>query len=31
MTSDLEIIRVAASLIREHGDQARLEAAQSRH
>jgi hypothetical protein len=28
MTSDLEIIRVAASLIREHGDQASLEAAQ---
>ncbi len=28
MTSDLEIIRVAASLIREHGDQANLEAAQ---
>ncbi len=26
MTSDLEIIRVAASLIREQGDQARLEA-----
>ncbi len=28
MTSDLEIIRVAASMIREHGDQANLEAAQ---
>ncbi len=28
MTCDLEIIRVAASLIREHGDQANLEAAQ---
>ncbi len=28
MTSDLEVIRVAASLIREYGDQAGLEAAQ---
>jgi hypothetical protein len=28
MTSDLEVIRVAASLIREHGGQASLEAAQ---
>ena len=28
MTSDLEIIRVAASLIREYGDQANIEAAQ---
>ncbi len=28
MTSDLEIIRIAASLIREHGGRARLEAAQ---
>ena len=28
MTSDLEIVRLAASLIREHGDQAGLEATQ---
>ncbi len=28
MTGDLEFVRTAASLIREHGDQAGLEAAQ---